>query len=596
MGRSILHKLRQTFLPPESPQELFLRTLYHRLNASPWFINRQIKAARSSYRQWRDLQLHSLPPVRRDEAQPTVAFLLFTNSGQAAKAQQTFQSIAKLNSGSWQVIPITDDGSFPLDLKGSLEGERVLPPANIGNLKQVIGENIGVDFLVFCGAGDVFDGDILDRFQAALSANPAADIYYFDCELQQALPDPPLPFFKPTENSPELLLSINYLSRGFIRRLSIKEMLSSLPEVEDTLGLELAMMLRLLEQGARTCHIPRLLVSQAAACEDSAVELDAVIQEFLSGKGKNGVKIDRDSYGRRIGWKHIEPSVSIIILNRDHGAWLRTLVNSIFALTDYSNYSLIIVDNNSTEADVRAFYTELADKHRVQVVHYDRDFNYSEAINTGVEASQAEVIVLLNNDMQVTSSKWLSELVRWAVDPQIGVVGGKLLHRNGSIQHAGIILGMNGFIGHLYLNAPEHYHGLAGSVDWYRNFYALTGACQAMRRRLFYQVGGYDERFRLAFGDIDFCLRVFKAGYRNLYNPYAELIHYEGGSRGYETPVKDILLGYDELGSWLKEDDAYFSPNLTYTPIPQCNFTPGAVDARLVNIENRKQTLESGKG
>ena len=142
----------------------------------------------------------------------------------------------------------------------------------------------------------------------------------------------------------------------------------------------------------------------------------------------------------------------------------------------------------------------------------------------------------------------------------------------------GGFLGMNGFIGHLYLNAPEHYHGLAGSVNWYRNFYALTGACQAMRRELFQQVGGYDERFKLAFGDIDFCLRVINAGYRNLYNPHAELIHYEGGSRGYETPVKDILLGYEELGPWLKQDDPYFSPNLTYTPIPSCNFAPDAIN------------------
>jgi len=184
--------------------------------------------------------------------------------------------------------------------------------------------------------------------------------------------------------------------------------------------------------------------------------------------------------------------------------------------------------------------------------------------------------------------------VQWANHPEIGVVGGKLLHRNCSIQHAGIILGMNGFIGHLYLNAPEHYRGLAGSVNWYRNFYALTGACQAMRRELFHQVGGYDERFKLAFGDIDFCLRVIKAGYRNLYNPHAELIHFEGGSRGYETPVKDILLGYEELGPWLKQDDPYFSPNLTYNPIPRCNFTPDAINTRLANIENRKRSIKNG--
>jgi GT2 family glycosyltransferase len=249
------------------------------------------------------------------------------------------------------------------------------------------------------------------------------------------------------------------------------------------------------------------------------------------------------------------------------------------------------VDNRSTEPEVLAYYDELAGNERVTLVHYDKPFNYSEAINLGVAQSTADVVVLLNNDMLVTDAGWLHELVQWAVQPGIGVVGGKLLHRNNTIQHAGIILGMNGFIGHLYLNAPEHYHGLAGSVDWYRDLHAVTGACQAVRRALFLQVGGYDERFRLAFGDIDFCLRVVKAGCRNLYNPFARLTHFEGGSRGYETPVKDILLAYDELLPWVEKHDPYYSPNLTYQPIPQCNSQSGEVDARLQNIKNRRRSL-----
>jgi len=187
-------------------------------------------------------------------------------------------------------------------------------------------------------------------------------------------------------------------------------------------------------------------------------------------------------------------------------------------------------------------------------------------------------------------------MVRWACQPEIGVVGAKLLHKNRSIQHAGIILGMNGFIGHLYLNAPEHYHGLAGSADWYRNFYALTGACQAMRRNVFNQVGGYDPRFRLAFGDIDFCLRVIKEGYRNLYTPFAQLIHFEGSSRGYSTPTGDILFGYHELKSWLEADDPYFSPNLTYTPIPKCNTGHRTANDRLERIEQRKRSIQAHQG
>ena len=387
------------------------------------------------------------------------------------------------------------------------------------------------------------------------------------------------------------MLSINYLSRAFLRASALADVHMGFP---DLMSLEYDLDLRLMKQDSVFHHIPRVLVSTPdlyPVREGARVDL---LTSFFAQQGLDEVVIQSSAAQTRVTWNFGAPSVSLIVLSQNHGGWLRNLVDSIFTLTDYPNYSMIIVDNRSDEPDVQAFYEELKGNPRVEVVHYDQSFNYSEAINLGVSHSTAEVVVLLNNDMLVMDKGWLRELAQWAVHPGIGVVGAKLLHRNRTIQHAGIVLGMNGFIGHLYLNAPEHYHGLAGSVDWYRNFYAITGACQAIRRDLFHLVGGYDERFRLAFGDIDFCLRVVEAGYRNLYNPFARLIHFEGGSRGYETPVKDILLGYDELLPWLEKDDPYFSPNLTYDPIPLCNLNASGVDERLLNIENRKKALESG--
>jgi hypothetical protein len=140
--------------------------------------------------------------------------------------------------------------------------------------------------------------------------------------------------------------------------------------------------------------------------------------------------------------------------------------------------------------------------------------------------------------------------------------------------------------GHIYLNAPEHYQGLFGSVDWYRDYQALTGACQMMRREVFNEVGGYDEGYKIAFGDIDFCLRVHQAGYRNIYTPFATLFHYEGRSRGYTTPQGDILRGYSKMNSALMEGDPYFSPNLSYTRIPKC------VTSGKTSVE-RKQIIET---
>jgi len=596
MRSSLVRKLRQVLLPPESPQELFLRTLYHRLNASPFFVRRQIRRAEASYPAWRqrqDAQVF-LSPEKPDHL-PAVTFLLTVAPGDEDSALTTLDSLIALRGAGWQVQAVLTNG---VDLavyqaQAAVDG-RVRSPLHLNELTLTSLQAMAADFVVFCRAGDVFHPAFLERFHDALMTAPGSAVYYTDCEQAQTGSNVSIPFFKPSANSPELMLSFNYLSRGFIRTAALADFRISQVEFTDAMELEYAILLSFLARSLPMQHIPVVLVSLSPLTRPVSEQCAKILAAQYQGEGISDVRVAVNSGSYRVNWELGNPSVSLIILNQNHADWLRNLIHSIFTLTEYPNYSIIVVDNQSTQAELLTFYTELETNDRVRVVHYDRQFNYSEAINIGVAHSSADVVVLLNNDMQVTDPHWLRELTQWALHPGIGVVGGKLLHRDRSIQHAGIVLGMNGFIGHLYLNAPEHYHGLAGSVDWYRNFYALTGACQAIRRDLFHSVGGYDERFQLAFGDIDFCLRVVKAGLRNLYNPYAVLTHFEGGSRGYETPVKDILLGYDELLPWLEQDDPYFSPNLTYEPIPACAVDQGGVDARLANILRRKEALLTG--
>jgi GT2 family glycosyltransferase len=150
-------------------------------------------------------------------------------------------------------------------------------------------------------------------------------------------------------------------------------------------------------------------------------------------------------------------------------------------------------------------------------------------------------------------------------------------------------MGLNGFAGHIYLNAPEHYHGLFGSVDWYRDYLAVTGACQMIRREVFNDIGGFDEGFKLAFGDIDICLRIHEKGYHIVYTPFASLFHYEGQSRGYATPPEDIIRSYQKMESALSKPDPYFSPNLTPTRIPKCAMRNDSVNNREEGFETRKK-------
>ncbi|HOV06586.1 MAG TPA: glycosyltransferase family 2 protein [Anaerolineaceae bacterium] len=597
--KSLIHQLRMELLPPESPQELFLRTIYHRIYATHPFIAHQMRLAKRSYSAWKRISSQIANSANLPEAGDfSVTFLLTVMKNKENEAAVTIESLVGMGQRGWKVVPILDAEVNWENVLRKLAGisalnDLLLPVAKGPALLSAL-KSVSTEFVVFCSAGDLFYKYLPAYLHAEQKTNPLGEVYYFDCEYQDPLNGAVRPFFKPSALSPELMLSVNYLSRGFIRTRKMTDLLFQSDEITDEMGFEYRLLSTLIQEKASILHIPAVLARLHEPEFNPA--LDGEIKKLLQRQVNATVSTETRAGNRWIQWKINEPKTSLIILNRNHGNMLRALLQSIFTLTDYSNYEICIVDNGSTEREALLLYAELEKDPRFKLIPYDAPFNYSTAVNTGVEHSDGEIIVILNNDMLITQPDWLSEMVRWACQPEIGVVGAKLLHKNRSIQHAGIILGMNGFIGHLYLNAPEHYHGLAGSADWYRNFYALTGACQAMRRNVFNQVGGYDPRFRLAFGDIDFCLRVIKEGFRNLYTPFAQLIHFEGSSRGYSTPTGDILFGYHELKSWLEADDPYFSPNLTYTPIPKCNTGHGTANDRLERIEQRKRSIQAHQG
>ncbi len=182
----MISKLRKILLPPESPQELFLRTLYHRLNATPWFINRQMRKAQASYLEWRGLQ-GQLPNVGVGitPVQAKVTFLLAVTDGKEAAALETLRSIQKTGTSNWQVLPVISDAHNWKEANLFIKDPRVLGSVQINNLASVIYELTGTDFVLFCSAGDLFDESFMENFQTSLSNNPAADIYYYDCEYQQ---------------------------------------------------------------------------------------------------------------------------------------------------------------------------------------------------------------------------------------------------------------------------------------------------------------------------------------------------------------------------------------------------------------------------
>jgi GT2 family glycosyltransferase len=255
------------------------------------------------------------------------------------------------------------------------------------------------------------------------------------------------------------------------------------------------------------------------------------------------------------------PLVSVIIPNRNAAAVLQKCVDGLLHQTSYPRREIVIVDNGSTEAAVLELYAGLERAGHGRIVPFDRPFNFSAACNAGAAAAAGELLLFLNNDIEVIEPEWLEELVRWAQRPGVGIVGAKLLYPDRMIQHAGVVFGL-GLVGHVFGRAAEGTTGVFGSTDWYRNYLAVTGACQMMRREVFDRLGGYDERLRLSFSDVMLCMEAWNAGYRVVYTPWARLVHHESYSRQKEDSAEDMELFARHLSDTRFVEDPYLHPEL----------------------------------
>jgi GT2 family glycosyltransferase len=262
------------------------------------------------------------------------------------------------------------------------------------------------------------------------------------------------------------------------------------------------------------------------------------------------------------------PLVSIIIPTRDRVDILKNCIDSIFEKSTYGNIEIIIVDNDSVECDTHHYFSSLKIK-GIKVIKDNYDFNFSRLNNIGANEAQGEYLCLMNNDIEVITSDWLEEMISFACQPGVGCVGARLWYPDGRLQHGGVILGIGGVAGHLHKYLPKDDIGYLGRAVIHQSVSAVTAACLVVSKKIYGEVGGLDEELAVAFNDVDFCLKVMKKQYRNIYTPYAEMIHHESISRGAEdSPEKqvrfmqEVNLMQDRWSSELQNDFAY-SPNLT---------------------------------
>ena len=267
-----------------------------------------------------------------------------------------------------------------------------------------------------------------------------------------------------------------------------------------------------------------------------------------------------------------KPLVSIIIPNCNHVDDLRRCVMSVVAKTTYPNYEILILENNSDEEEIFEYYKQLDQYHKIRILHYEGAFNYSDINNVGVKAAKGEYVLLLNNDISVITEDWIEQLLMYAQRDDVGAVGAKLLYPDKTIQHAGIILGLGAdrTAGHEHYGLDYEHLGYMGRLYYARNTTAVTGACLLIRKSIYEEVGGLDTSFAVSYNDVDFCLRVRKKGYLNVFTPLAELYHYESASRGSDQSSKnrDRFLQEAEhfRTRWkdaLEAGDPYYNPHFS---------------------------------
>jgi glycosyltransferase involved in cell wall biosynthesis len=330
-------------------------------------------------------------------------------------------------------------------------------------------------------------------------------------------------------------------------------------------------------------HIPWVLYHWRMSAKSAALNINAkpqaragaikAVQEHLARRQIAAeVMSSGDEDFRRVRYvlPNEKPRVSLVIPTRDLIELLQRCVTSILAKTIYPNFELVLIDNGSKDEAALAFLAEIKNDRRVRVFRRDEEFNYGRLNNFGVRSVASEFVALLNNDLTIISPDWLEEMVSQALQPDVAAVGARLLYPDDHIQHAGVILGGGGVAAHAHKGLPRANHGYFSRAILAQELSAVTAACMLVRRSAYLEVGGFDEEhLKVAFSDVDFCLRLRQRGYRIIYTPYAELYHFESASRGLEDTVMknqrfeaEIKYMHDAWGDALQNDPAY-NPNFS---------------------------------
>jgi len=534
--------------------------------------------------------LNSVAATIRDR--PSIAIIMTVCDPRPASVRKAIESVLRQTADNWELC-VADDASVNPEVRQILSD---IAPSNRqikirfreqrGGTAVASNDALGLassSFVMRLDHEDTLAPFAVDAFASFLGQKVHTKLLYSDEDRIDQNDNRYMPFFKP-DFSPEFLHSFNYIGHltaydsDTVRRIGGWQ--SGLEGAEDY-----DLNLRFIDviDESRVRHVPMILYHERAIAESAASSFyfsphvieagrHALNQHLVrcSVKARVDIVAANRMYRVRYEVPSPQPKVSIIIPFRDRAALLSQCVSSIQEKTIYGNYEILLVDNGSTEASTLDLLNSYRDNSRIHILHQEGAFNYSALNNLAGEYSRADYLCLMNNDVIVIAPDWLEDMVGYASQPGVGCVGAKLYYANATIQHAGIVLGLGGVSRHVFVNRARDDPGYFGRLLVASNYSAVTGACLLVRRSTYMEVGGLDEKeLSVEFNDIDFCIKVRSAGYRNVMTPFAELFHYEASSRGRDDTEDKALRFKKELQVMrrrygiLLESDPYYSPHLT---------------------------------
>ena len=561
-------------------------------------IKKRFQDTEEVYNVWRKKYIPNARKLKKQRAEkldyePCISIIVPTYKTPEKFLKEMIDSVRNQSYENWELC--IGDGSVTEDTVKNVVESYQKKDKRIKML--CLSENLGIagntnaalsiatgDYIALLDHDDILAPDALYEVVKWMNEHykDETDVIYTDEDkVSFDLKDYFEPHFKSDYNL-DLIRSNNYICHLFVAGKSIVDQVGGFRKEYDG-SQDYDFILRCIEQSKHVEHVPKVLYhwrchpgSTAANQESKMYCYEAgkrAIEDHLKRMGEDDCQVVMTEH---LGFYHViypireQKKVSIIIPNKDQKEILERCIESIIQKTDYKNYEIIIVENNSTTNEIFEYYKTIEQRENIRVVIWKDKFNYSAINNFGVRYANGEYLLFLNNDIEVIRENWLSEMLANVQRKEVGIVGAKLLYPDNMVQHAGVIIGMGGIAGHPLSRHPADDCGYFARGIIQQNLNAVTAACMLTKKEVYEKVNGVEEKLAVAFNDIDLCLKVRKAGYLIVYDSEALLYHHESISRGKEDTLEKRNRFEGEVDymakKWkdvLEKGDEYYNPNLS---------------------------------